>query len=146
MAMKTANEDVYFRIKSAGALKAAGIRLNNSDMRLQGEQAYAAAFVENAILVHNEHLTPEARSALARLLFDAPPQTDNADEDVTADAEETTQELEAEARALGRIDNITAIVPPQELDPETLYDPDDEHYDDEDEEYDEDLEDEDDEA
>lgn len=146
MAMKTANEDVYFRIKSAGALKAAGIRLNNSDMRLQGEQAYAAAFVENAILVHNEHLTPEARSALARLLFDAPSATDNADEDATADAEETTQELEAEARALGRIDNITAIVPPQELDPETLYDPDDEHYDDEDEEYDEDLEDEDDEA
>lgn len=128
MAMITANDDVYFRIKSAGALKAAGIRLNNPEMRLQGQQAYAAAFIENAILVHTEHLTPEARSALAKLLFDTKPST----EDATADAEETTAELEAEARALGKVRTPADMVPPSELDPETLYDPDDEFEDEED--------------
>lgn len=133
MAMKTANDDVYFRIKSAGALKAAGIRLNNPEMELQGLQAYAAAFVENAILVHSEHLTDEARAALAKLLFNTQTSTtDNADEDATADAEETSSELEAEARALREVSNVADIVPPSELDPETLYDPDDEYEDDED--------------
>lgn len=131
MAMKTANDDVYFRIKSAGALKAAGIRLGNPEMEKQGKQAYAAAFIENAILVHSEHLTDEARAALAKMLFNAPQQTSDADEDATADAEETNSELEAEARALGRINNVSDIVPPSELDPETLYDPDDEYEDDE---------------
>lgn len=128
MAMITANDDVYFRIKSAGALKAAGIRLNNPEMRLQGQQAYAAAFIENAILVHTEHLTHAARAALAKLLFDTEP----SDEDATADAEETTAEIEAEARALGKVRTPADMVPPRELDPETLYDPDDEFEDDED--------------
>lgn len=133
MAMITANDDVYFRIKSAGALKAAGIRLNNPEMRLQGQQAYAAAFIENAILVHTEHLTPEARSALASLLFATTPAISaDADEDATADAEETTAEIEAEARALGKVRTPADMVPPSELDPETLYDPDDEFEDEED--------------
>lgn len=131
MAMITANEDVYFRIKSAGALKAAGIRLGNKDMEEEGRANYAAAFVENAILVHSEHLTEEARAALVRLLFEVPAHTDNADEDATADAEETTAEIEAEARALNRLRTPADMVPPSELDPETLYDPDDEYEDDE---------------
>lgn len=143
MAMKTANEEVYFRIKSAGALKAAGIRLNNPDMENEGRQAYAAAVVENTILVYTEDLTKEARAFLAKLLFGTEPaNSDNADEDATADAEETTAELEAEARHLRSVTNIADIVPVTELDPETLYDPDNEHYDDEDEEYEEDLDDE----
>lgn len=129
MAMITANEDVYFRIKSAGALKAAGIRLGNKDMEEEGRANYAAAFVENAILVHTEHLTHTARAALAKLLFDTDPTTD---EDATADAEETTAEIEAEARALGKVRTPADMVPPSELDPETLYDPDDEYEEDED--------------
>jgi hypothetical protein len=131
MAMKTANDDVYFRIKSAGALKAAGIRLKKPDMEQEGRENYAAAVVENAILVYTEDLTPEARAFLARLLFDTDPSND---EDATADAEETTAELEAEARKLRRVKNIADIVPARELDPETLYDPDDEDLEDEDDE------------
>lgn len=133
MAMKTANDDVYFRIKSAGALKAAGIRLKKPDMELQGRQDYAAAVIENTILVYTEDLTPEARAFLARLLFNtAPALTSSADEDATADAEETSAELEAEARALGKVNNISAIVPASEQDPEHLYDPDNEFEEDED--------------
>jgi len=131
MAMITANEDVYFRIKSAASLKAAGVRLNKPDMEQRGREDYAAAFVENAILVHTEHLTEEARAFLVRLLFEVPPLTDNADEDATADAEETTAEIEAEARALGKVRTPADMVPPSELDPETLYDPDDEYEEDE---------------
>lgn len=136
MAMKTANDDVYFRIKSAGALKAAGIRLNNPDMRTQGEQAYAAAFVENAILVHSEHLTDEARVALAKLLYaTATPSaatTTDADEDATADAEETSAEIEAEAAKLRSANTPFDLVRPSELPPDTLYDPDNEFEEDED--------------
>ncbi len=132
MAMKTANEDVYFRIKSAGALKAAGIRLNNADMRTQGEQAYAAAFIENAILVHTDHLTDEARVALAKLLFSsARSEGTNADDDATADAEETTQEIEDEINRLRSASTPFDLVRPSELPPETLYDPDDEFEEDE---------------
>lgn len=138
MAMKTANDDVYFRIKSAGALKAAGIRLNNADMRTQGEQAYAAAFVENAILVHSEHLTDEARVALAKLLYAtatpaASAATTDADEDATADAEETSAEIEAEAAKLRSANTPFDLVRPSELPPDTLYDPDNEFEEDEDE-------------
>lgn len=136
MAMKTANEDVYFRIKSAGALKAAGIRLGNADMRLQGEQAYASAFVENAILVHSEHLTDEARIALAKLLFSS--QRDNstsADDDATSDAEETSAELNADIQALRSASTPFDLVRPSELPADHLYNPDDEFEEDE-EDYD----------
>lgn len=132
MAMKTANDDVYFRIKSAGALKAAGIRLNNRDMEREGREAYAAAYLENAILVYTEDLTDAARDALVRLLFEVPTSSTDADEDATADAEETSAELEAEARALGRVRTPSDIVPARELPPETLYDPDNEVEDEED--------------
>lgn len=143
MGMKVANEDVYARIKSAASLKAAGIRLGKPDMAAEGQANYAAAILENTILLYGADIDSVARARLVRIFFDV---TDNADEDATADAEETTQELEEEARHLRSVTNIADIVPVTELDPETLYDPDNEHYDDEDEEYDEDLEDEDDEA
>jgi hypothetical protein len=125
MAMKTANDDVYFRIKSAGALKAAGIRLKNPAMEEEGRQNYAAATLENQILVYTNDLTPEARAFLARLLFDSPAEpttATDADEDATADTEETTAELKQLRRAKTPFD----LVPPSELPPETLYDPDDE--------------------
>lgn len=138
MAMKTANDDVYFRIKSAGALKAAGIRLNKPEMELQGRQAYAHAVLENTILVYTEDLTDEARAFLARLLFDtAPAKTNNADEDATADAEETSAELEAEAAQLRSANTPFDLVRPSELPPETLYDPDDE-FEEEEDDYEED--------
>lgn len=143
MGMKVANEDVYARIKSAASLKAAGIRLGKPDMAAEGQANYAAAILENTILLYGADIDSVARARLVRIFFDV---TDNADEDPTSDAEETTQELEEEARHLRSVTNIADIVPVTELDPETLYDPDNEHYDDEDEEYDEDLEDEDDEA
>jgi hypothetical protein len=132
MAMKTANDDVYFRIKSAGALKAAGIRLNNRDMEQEGREAYAAAYLENAILVYTEDLTDAARDALVRLLFEVPTHSTDADEDATADAEETAAEIEAEARALRKVRTPSDIVPARELPPETLYDPDNEVEDEED--------------
>jgi hypothetical protein len=131
--MKVANEDVYARIKSAASLKAAGIRLGKPDMAAEGQANYAAAILENTILLYGADIDSVARARLVRIFFDV---TSDDDEDATADAEETTQEIEAEARHLRSVTNIADIVPVTELDPETLYDPDNEHYDDEDEEYD----------
>lgn len=144
MAMKTANDDVYFRIKSAASLRAAGIRLGNKEMELKGVSNYAAAFVENAILVHSENLSHEARVALAKLLFSS--QRDaatNADQDATADAEETAAEIEADAALLRAASTPFDLVRPSELPPETLYDPDNEFEDDEDDYEEEDLDDDD---
>ncbi|AVP41439.1 hypothetical protein SEA_YARA_105 [Streptomyces phage Yara] len=76
MAMKTANEDVYSRIKSASSLIASGVRLGKPEMEAKGRQDFAAAHVENAILVHSQHLTDEARAKLARLLFEASTEPD----------------------------------------------------------------------
>lgn len=148
MGMKVANEDVYARIKSAASLKAAGIRLGKPDMAAEGQANYAAAILENTILLYGADIDSVARARLVRIFFDVTDTATSADEDPTSDAEETSAELEAEARHLRSVTNITDIVPPQELDPETLYDPDNEHYDDEDEEYDPaaDFDDEDDEA
>lgn len=71
MGMKTANAGVYSRIKSASSIIASGVRLGKPEMEARGRQEFASAHVENAILIHSEHLTPEARASLARLLFEA---------------------------------------------------------------------------
>lgn len=76
--MKTANDDVYSRIKSASSLIASGVRLGKPEMEAKGRQDFAAAHVENAILVHSQHLTDEARAKLARLLFEASTEPDPA--------------------------------------------------------------------
>jgi len=68
MGMKTANENVYSRIKSASSLIASGVRLGKPDMEQKGREDFAAAHVENAILVHREFLTDEARAFLAHLI------------------------------------------------------------------------------
>ncbi|QKY78647.1 hypothetical protein SEA_DRYAD_109 [Streptomyces phage Dryad] len=129
MAMKMSNEAVHERIRKARATIAAGVRLSQPDLETRGRQAYAEAVIENTIRLYNDDLTSEARAALARILFDH-----DAEEDATADAEETTQEVEAEIQRLREIDNITDLVPVDELDPETLYDPDDEDLEDPDDE------------
>jgi hypothetical protein len=96
MAMKTANEDVYSRIKSASSLIASGVRLRKPEMERQGREAFADAHVENAILVHSTFLTDEARKKLAKLLF----ATTDADTNDTfnaiaeSDAEEEFEEVE----------------------------------------------------
>lgn len=99
MAMKTANEDVYSRIKSASSLIASGVRLGKPEMEAQGRQDFAAAHVENAILVHRGHLTDEARSFLSLLLHDqdtpAPSDADEPETDAT-DLEEFEEEEEEE--------------------------------------------------
>lgn len=98
MAMKTANEDVYSRIKSASSLIASGVRLGKPEMEAQGRQDFAAAHVENAILVHRGHLTDEARSFLSLLLHDqdtpAPSDADDQPEDDATDLEEFEEEEE----------------------------------------------------
>lgn len=81
MAMKTANEDVYSRIKSASSLIASGVRLGKPDMEAKGRAAFAAAHVENAILVHREFLDDEARAFLAHLIHTDAPTTDFDDEE-----------------------------------------------------------------
>jgi len=105
MGMKTANENVYSRIKSASSLIASGVRLGKPDMEQKGREEFAAAHVENAILVHREFLTPEARSFLAHLvhtdtLNDAEIQEDVEDEqDDMSDLEEE-EEFEDEEQEL----------------------------------------------
>lgn len=90
MGMKTANEDVYSRIKSGSSLIAAGVRLGKPEMEAKGRAAYAEAIIENAVRLYGEHLTANALVRITNLLYDAQP----SDEDATADAEETTQELD----------------------------------------------------
>lgn len=90
MGMKTANEDVYSRIKSGSSLIAAGVRLGKPEMEAKGRAAYAEAIIENAVRLYGEHLTSNALVRITNLLYDAQP----SDEDATADSEETTQELD----------------------------------------------------
>lgn len=123
MAMKTANDEVYFRIKSAGALKAAGIRLNKPEMEQEGRENYAAAYLENAILVYTNDLTDEAREALAKLLFVVQPEDAL---DTEADEDEIEMAMEGEAAQLRSANTPFDLVRPSELPPETLYDPDNE--------------------
>ena len=133
MAMKMSNEAVHERIRKARATIAAGVRLSQPELETRGRQAYAEAVIENTIRLYNDDLASEARAALAKLLFNTQPSTHStdADEDATADAEETTQEIEAEARALRTVRTPSDIVPARELPPETLYDPDNEVEDEE---------------
>lgn len=134
MAMKMSNEEVHERIRKARATIAAGVRLSQPELEARGRTEYAEAVLENSIRLYTDDLTPEAREALVRLLFDVPAVSNDADEDATADAEETSAELEAEARRLRSVRTPSDIVPARELPPETLYDPDNEDLEDEDKE------------
>lgn len=126
--IKTASETVHKKIRRARAVIAAGVRLKQPQREATGRAAYAEAVIENQVLLYGENLTSQARSRLARLLFDSTSDTStqaalDADEDATADAEETTAELLQEVR---KINAPIDMVRPSELDPETLYDPDNE--------------------
>lgn len=131
--MRTANDDVYSRIKSGSSLIAAGVRLRKPEMEARGRAAYAEAIIENAVRLYGEHLTPNALVRLSHLLYDVQPTTsDSADDDATADAEETTQEL---ADLDADLQDLRSTVTPASViaaDPALDEDPDDEF------EYDED--------
>lgn len=124
---------MYSRIKSGSSLIAAGVRLRKPEMEARGRAAYAEAIIENAVRLYGEHLTPNALVRLSHLLYDVQPTTsDNADDDATADAEETTQEL---ADLDADLQDLRSTVTPASVlaaDPALDEDPDDEF------EYDED--------
>lgn len=102
MGMKTANENVYSRIKSASSLIASGVRLGKPDMEAKGREDFAAAHVENAILVHREFLTSEARAFLAHLIHtDLSAETEEQIEDEEEfDTSEEEEEFEDEEQDL----------------------------------------------
>lgn len=126
MGMKTANEDVYSRIKSGSSLIAAGVRLGKPEMEAKGRAAYAEAIIENAVRLYGEHLTQAALVRITNLLYDAQP----SDEDATADAEETSAELDdldAELRDLRETvtpHTVLAADPALDEDPEDEYEED----------------------
>lgn len=127
MGMKTANDDVYARIKSGSSLIAAGVRLGKPEMEAKGRAAYAEAIIENAVRLYGEHLTQNALVRLSRLMYDVQPLDT---EDATADAEETSQELDeldADLRDLREtVTPVSVIV----ADPSADEDPDDEYEED----------------
>lgn len=133
MGMRTANDDVYSRIKSGSSLIAAGVRLGKPEMEARGRAAYAEAIIENAVRLYGEHLTANALVRITNLLYDVQPTTDNnADDDATADAEETAAELadlDAELHDLRQARTPASVLA---ADPALDEDPDDEF------EYDED--------
>lgn len=128
MGMKTANDDVYSRIKSGSSLIAAGVRLGKPEMEARGRAAYAEAIIENAVRLYGEHLSPNALVRLSHLLYDVQP----TEEDATADAEETSaelDELDADLRDLRQtVTPATVLAASPDLDE----DPEDEYEDDED--------------
>lgn len=125
MGMKTANEDVYARIKSGSSTIAAGVRLKQPDLETKGREIYAEAIIENAVRLYAENLTATALARLTRLMYDL---QDDSEEDATADAEETTQELQLEDADLS--DLRQAITPVSILAPLLDEDPDDEYEED----------------
>lgn len=132
MGMRTANDDVYSRIKSGSSLIAAGVRLGKPEMEARGRAAYAEAIIENGIRLYGEHLSANALVRLSRLMYDVQPTptTDNADKDATADAEETTRELDdldADLRDLRETRTPASILV---ADPALDEDPDDEYEED----------------
>jgi len=126
MGMKTANEDVYSRIKSGSSLIAAGVRLRKPEMEARGRAAYAEAIIENAVRLYGEHLTPAALVRLSHLLYDVQP----TEEDATADAEETSAELDLRDADLN--DLRSTVTPASVLvgNPDLDEDPDDEYEED----------------
>jgi len=124
--MKTANEDVYSRIKSGSSLIAAGVRLRKPEMEARGRAAYAEAIIENAVRLYGEHLTPAALVRLSHLLYDVQP----TEEDATADAEETSAELDLRDADLN--DLRSTVTPASVLvgNPDLDEDPDDEYEED----------------
>jgi len=133
MGMKTANDDVYSRIKSGSSLIAAGVRLRKPEMEAKGRAAYAEAIIENAVRLYGEHLTANALVRITNLMYDAQPSdTNNADDDATADAEETGQELDDLASELHDLRETVTPASVLAADPALDEDPDDEF------EYDED--------
>jgi hypothetical protein len=128
MGMKTANDDVYSRIKSGSSLIAAGVRLGKPKMEAEGRAKYAEAIIENAVRLYGEHLTPNALIRLSHLMYDVQPTaTTDADEDATADAEETSAELDADLLDLRQTitpASVLASSPDLEEDPEDEYEED----------------------
>lgn len=129
MGMKTANDDVYSRIKSGSSLIAAGVRLGKPEMEAKGRAAYAEAIIENAVRLYGEHLTQNALVRITNLLYTVQPE-DLDTEDATADAEETSaelDELDADLRDLREtVTPVSVIV----ADPNAEEDPDDEYEED----------------
>jgi hypothetical protein len=127
--MKTANEDVYARIKSGSSLIAAGVRLGKPKMEAEGRARYAEAIIENAVRLYAADLTTEAVARISHLLFDL---NDDSDEDATADAEETSQEIEALTADLRYAHTPASVLA---ANPDLDEDPDDEYEDDYDEDF-----------
>jgi len=131
MGMRTANDDVYSRIKSGSSLIAAGVRLGKPEMEAKGRAAYAEAIIENAVRLYGEHLTQNALVRLSRLMYDVQPlDSDSADEDATADAEETAAELDDLDADLRDLRETVTPVSVLVADPATDEDPDDEYEED----------------
>ena len=130
MGMRTANDDVYSRIKSGSSLIAAGVRLGKPEMEAKGRAAYAEAIIENAVRLYGEHLTQNALVRLSRLMYDVQPLDTDTTDDATADAEETSaelDELDADLRDLREtVTPVSVIV----ADPGLDEDPDDEYEED----------------
>jgi hypothetical protein len=96
--MKTANEDVYARIKSGSSLIAAGVRLGKPKMEAEGRARYADAIIENAIRLYAEHLTGSSLSRLAHLLYEVQSATtntnDNTNDNTSASSELLVQDAD----------------------------------------------------
>ncbi|QKY79587.1 hypothetical protein SEA_SHAKENBAKE_104 [Streptomyces phage ShakeNBake] len=133
MGMRTANDDVYSRIKSGSSLIAAGVRLGKPEMEARGRAAYAEAIIENAVRLYGEHLTPNALVRLSHLLYEVQPvdtEGNNADQDATADAEETSAELDALDADLRDLRETVTPASVIAADPALDEDPDDEYEED----------------
>lgn len=126
MGMKTANEDVYARIKSGSSTIAAGVRLKQPDLEIKGREIYAEAIIENAVRLYAENLTATALARLTRLMYDL----QDTEEDATADAEETTAELQLEDADLQDLRQAITPVSVLAANPDLDEDPEDEYEED----------------
>lgn len=85
--MKTATPELHQRMRKASANIGAGVRLNKPELELEGRRLSAKAHIENQILLGRAFLSDEDVTELAILLHELD------DEDYTADAVETTNEV-----------------------------------------------------
>lgn len=73
--IQTASEEIHARIRTARARIAAGVRLHQPSREALGRQEYAAAIIENQVLLFGHQLTDDARTNIARMLFEVPAPT-----------------------------------------------------------------------
>lgn len=104
---KIANPKLGERIRSASATIAAGVRLGQPGLELEGRRQSAIAHMENQILIGRDMLTERERRSMAALLIDI-----DDDEDYTADAVETNAEALAQTQSVNlRIDGDEDLEP-----------------------------------